>query len=251
MQRGIEYADDEERIENLTINKGQIFATVQGTAPTPYRVKIIFETIPEEGWKKIIDILSSKLINLIKLLGGSLPEDIIDIFKKNNYPLFLDAERDGLNATCSCPDQAIPCKHIAAVILYVARVLDYNPFIILEIRGKTKNDILKALKLSETIENAILKTEVDEIPKNEKTIEFTFNIPSLSIVDLSSEEYTSKDPQKVGFKFKKPGRIIETLENLGLPPNLENTKAFETVLKSIYRSITTEVYKKAMKFEKN
>jgi len=249
MQRGIEYADDEERIDNLIIKKGQIFGTVQGTAPTPYRVKILFKTIPEDGWEKIVEDLSSKIINLIKLLEGILPEDILDIFERNNYPLFLDAEKDGLNATCSCPDQAIPCKHIAAIILYVARVLDYDPFIILKIRGRSKEDILQKLKLSKSLENDILKKEVEKVPKTHKNIETIFSIPSISIEDLSIDQFSSKIPQKVGFQFRKP-RFIDTLENLGLPSNLEDPKAFEIVFRAIYSTITSEIYKKSMKLNK-
>jgi uncharacterized Zn finger protein len=249
MQRGIEYADDEERIDNLIINKGQIFGTVQGTAPTPYRVKIVFKTIPEDGWEKIVEELSSKIINLINLLEGVLPEEIIDIFERNDYPLFLDAEKDKLNATCSCPDQAVPCKHIAAIILYVARVLDYDPFIILKIRGKSKNDILQKLNLSETLENDILKKESEKISEIQKNVKTRFSIPSVSIEDLSSNQFSSKVPQKVGFQFRKP-KFVDTLENLGLPSNLEDPKSFEIVFRAIYSTVTSEIYKKSMKLKK-
>ena len=83
MQRGIEYVKDKRRIDNLSIIPGQIFATVQGTAPTPYRVKIKFETILEEDWKIILEKLTNRIINLIELLEGSLPEEIITIFDDN------------------------------------------------------------------------------------------------------------------------------------------------------------------------
>ncbi len=247
MQRGIDYANDEERIDNLIINKGQIFGTVQGTAPTPYRVKIVFKTIPEDGWEKIVEDLSSKIINLINLLEGVLPEEIIDIFERNNYPLFLDADK--LDATCSCPDQAVPCKHIAAIILYIARVLDYDPFIILKIRGKSKNDILEKLKLSETFESDILVKENKKVVETEKNIKSVFSIPSVSIQDLTSNEFSSKEPQKVGFHFRKP-KFIDTLENLGLPSNLEDPKSFEVVFRAIYSTITSEIYKRSMKLKK-
>ncbi|GAH02636.1 unnamed protein product, partial [marine sediment metagenome] len=101
MQRGIEYVKDKRRLDNLSIIPGQIFATVQGTAPSPYRVKIKFETILEEEWKIILKKLTNKTINLIELLEGSLPEEIIAIFNESKYSLFPDASK-GLNATCSC-----------------------------------------------------------------------------------------------------------------------------------------------------
>jgi len=239
MQRGIEYVKDERRIENLSISTGQIFATVQGTAPTPYRVKINFEPILEEGWKIILKELAKKTINLIELLEGFLPEDLITIFDENGYSLFLNASK-GLNATCSCPDTAIPCKHIAAVILYIARVLDYNPFLLLELRGKSKNEILNELSLGQGVKS---KNESEKVSTT-SNIEFKFNVPKISIVELSSEQKksgTDIDDYNIGFTFRKPGKIIETLENLGMPQNIEN-KAFEIVLRAIYRKITSKIH---------
>ena len=239
MQRGIEYVRDERRIENLSISTGQIFATVQGTAPTPYRVKINFEPILEEGWKIILKELAKKTINLIELLEGFLPEDIITIFDENGYSLFLNASK-GLNATCSCPDTAIPCKHIAAVILYIARVLDYNPFLLLELRGKSKSEILNELSLGQGGKS---NNESEKVPTT-SNIEFKFNVPKISIVELSSEQKksdTDTGDYNIGFTFRKPGKIIETLENLGIPQNIEN-KTFEIVLRAIYRRITSKTY---------
>ena len=239
MQRGIEYVKDERRIENLSISTGQIFATVQGTAPTPYRVKIIFEPILEEGWKSILKELSKKTLNLIELLEGFLPEDVITIFDENGYSLFPNASKS-INATCSCPDTAIPCKHIAAVILYIARVLDYNPFLLLELRGKSKSEILNELSLGQGVKS---KNESEKVSST-NDIEFKFNVPKISTLELSSEEKKSDtdiDDYNIGFTFRKPGKIIDTLENLGIPQNIEN-KAFEIVLRAIYRKITSKIH---------
>ncbi len=235
MQRGIEYVKDKRRIDNLSINPGQIFATVQGTAPTPYRVKIKFETIQEDGWKIILEKLTNKTINLIELLEGSLPEDLITIFNTSGYSLFPDASK-GLNASCSCPDKAIPCKHIAAVILYLALIIDFNPFLLLEFRGKPKSEILTDLSLAQSSKS---KKKLEKTSTNQQ-IEFKFNVPKISIQELSNMQ-KEKDKFIIDFKLKKPGKIIETLENLGLPQNIEN-KAFEIVLRAIYKKITSETY---------
>jgi len=235
MQRGIEYAKDEERIDNLSISKGQIFATVQGTGPTPYRVKINFELIPDVGWEKIVKNLSTRLPYLIELLEGSLPQNIIAIFENNGYSLFPDASK-GLDSTCSCPDEAVPCKHIAAIILYLARVLDYNPFLLLKLRGKSKEEILEDLSLSQPIESKIESEKVSAV----NNIEFKFNVPKIYIQELS-EQYSGIDEYIIGFNIRKPGKIIETLENLGIPQNIEN-KAFEIVLRAIYRKITSKIH---------
>jgi len=250
MQRGIEYVKDERRIDNMSINPGQIFATVQGTAPTPYRVKINFETISEDSWKIILDKLANKTINLVELLDGRLPEEIKSIFNENNYSLFPDAEK-GLNATCSCPDTAIPCKHIAAVILYIARVLDFNAFLLLELRGKSKNEIFNDLSLVQTTtDDLILSSPIVKESSAKEKIEFSFNVPKLSIQEYSSKQKSLDSNYKIGFKLKKPGKIIETYENLGIPPSIDNI-AFKIVFEAIYRLITSHTYQLSMDVEKN
>jgi len=243
MQRGIEYVKDERRIDNMSINPGQIFATVQGTAPTPYRVKINFDTIPKEGWKSILTNLKNKTINLIELLEGFLPEDLITIFNKTAYSLFPDAEK-GLNATCPCPDKEIPCKHIAAVILYLARVIDYNPFLLLELRGKNKSEILTDLSFLQSVESE--QKFVNEIDLQK--YDFKFNVPQISIQELSNEKKKAGiSDYSIHFNLKKPGNIIETQENLGIPQTVEN-KAFGIVLRAIYRKITSETYYMSLEF---
>ena len=252
MQRGIEYANDDRRIENLRINKGQIFATVQGTAPTPYRVKITFDIIPDEIWKNILDSLAEKIVNLILLLDGRLPENITEIFEEHNHPLFPDASK-GIKAECSCPDKAIPCKHIAAVILYISKVLDYDPFILLKIRGKSKKEVLINLSLVQRAESESIVTPSKQSDEKVGNIQFTFNVPRISASEiLADKKYSNiqKGFEDISFRFKKPGKLIETFENLGTPQNIEHPKAFETVLKSIYQIISLEFYKKSMKKEK-
>ena len=245
MQRGIDYAKDEERIGNLIINPGEIFATVQGTAPTPYRVRINFEMIPEDGWDGILNSLANKILNLIRLLEGELPEDIIEIFAEHKYPLFPDSINSS-NAKCSCPDQAIPCKHVASVVLNLALVIDYDPFILMKLRGKSKGEIISDLGLLQLVDNEITDEKFEKRPKTDQIAEFSFNLPKISIAELYKKKLTSDEIQKIGFKFKKPGKIIETLENLGLPSNLNNPKAFETVFRAIYRTVSTDIYKKSI-----
>ena len=246
MQRGIEYVKDERRIDNISISDGQIFATVQGTAPTPYRVKIIFETIPEEAWKDNIEDLTNKSLHLIELLNGILSENIENIFISHGYTLFPDAA-SGLNATCSCPDTAIPCKHIAAVILYLARVLDFNPFLLFELHGKSKNEIFDELKFSK-IDNDQESSSTIKITNSNNDVEFEFKKPKLSIKELNLEKSSKDEDIKLGFKYNKPGKVSEILENIGIPQTIEN-KAFEIVLKSVYNTIRSKTYEMSLGIE--
>jgi len=51
-----------------------------------------------------------------------------------------------LQPRCSCPDWADPCKHAAAVCYLVAGALDADPFSLLLLRGRRRDEVLAALR---------------------------------------------------------------------------------------------------------
>jgi uncharacterized Zn finger protein len=51
-----------------------------------------------------------------------------------------------MKTDCSCPDWSNPCKHIAAVYYLLAEQFDRDPFLIFKLRGKSKEDIVEALR---------------------------------------------------------------------------------------------------------
>src|SRR6266567_2741324 len=63
--------------------------------------------------------------------------------------LFPTAARE-LETDCSCPDWANPCKHIAAVYYLLAERFDEDPFLIFKLRGRTKDEIIQALREKRT-----------------------------------------------------------------------------------------------------
>jgi uncharacterized Zn finger protein len=50
-----------------------------------------------------------------------------------------------LSLDCSCPDDAVPCKHLAATFYLLAEAFDEDPFVILAWRGRERDDLLENL----------------------------------------------------------------------------------------------------------
>lgn len=249
MQRGLNYAQ-EDRIENLAINPGQIFAMVQGTAPMPYRVKINFDVIPPEGWKVMVDKISQKTRYLVQLLEGKMPEEFLQLFEDSGFPLFPPPTKD-LDATCSCPDQAVPCKHIAATVLYLARVLDFDPFIMLTLRGKSKDEILKELQMTRSCSTKPVAQATKMIRDQVIHTKITFEVPGMAAANLSTKNFYKGSPFEIGFQLIKPGETIETFDNLGVAPGVSNDRSFELVLKELYMLVTRELYQTGIALEKD
>ncbi len=59
--------------------------------------------------------------------------------------LFPASARD-LALDCTCPDQAVPCKHLAAVCYVLAERFDADPFEILALRGRDRETLLADLR---------------------------------------------------------------------------------------------------------
>ena len=90
-------------------------------------MKIGLATFKEEAWDEILDHMADRAIYTAKLLAGEMPEEIGEVFKSVQLSLFPENLND-LYTSCSCPDMASPCRHIAAVYYVLAAELDKDPF---------------------------------------------------------------------------------------------------------------------------
>ncbi|WP_458012634.1 SNF2-related protein [Candidatus Solincola sp.] len=133
LPRGRTYARSG-RVLEIGLAEGKVWASVQGTRPRPYRVSIAFrEFTPEEG-SKIVLLLAKRPSISCDLSLGKLPEQMLEALEEAGVPLFPSSWKD-IRASCSCPDWANPCKHIAAVYYLLANEIDKDPFITFALRG--------------------------------------------------------------------------------------------------------------------
>ncbi len=139
-----QYADYESRIDrgkryvrngsviDLKIHKGKISARVQGSRKTPYKIEIRISPLSEEKCQHIIHKCSRKIENMEELLNGNFPLEMQELFQGKDG-LFPTPKEIGF--TCSCPDWALMCKHVAAALYGVGVRLDENPLLFFELRG--------------------------------------------------------------------------------------------------------------------
>ncbi|MBI4318973.1 MAG: SWIM zinc finger family protein [Chloroflexi bacterium] len=144
LARGRSYARSGQ-VVNLDVEKASVVADVQGSRPKPYKVHIQFKALSDEEWDNVIEAIASQAIYAAKLLSGEMPSDMADVFKAAGASLF-PAKGADLETSCSCPDWANPCKHVAAVYLILGERFDADPFLIFEMRGRTKEAITAALR---------------------------------------------------------------------------------------------------------
>jgi uncharacterized Zn finger protein len=123
----------------------EVLAKVQGSEIEPYQVSLSLDAFSAEDWQYVVNSLAEKAIFSAQLLAGQMPDDIERVFIDNGLSLFPFSLSD-VHSRCSCPDQANPCKHIGAVYYNLGDRFSEDPFVIFQLRGRTKNQILEALR---------------------------------------------------------------------------------------------------------
>ncbi len=144
LERGRIYAR-EGHILSLEYKGSKVTALVQGTAEEPYKLSIWLDAFTDEDWNYVIDSLSEQAIYSAELLAGEMPAEIEAVFTANGlslYPFNLSE----VHSKCSCPDPKNPCKHIAAVYYQLGDFFREDPFVLFQLRGRSRDSILEALR---------------------------------------------------------------------------------------------------------
>ncbi len=144
LERGKTYARRGQTL-NLDVQPGRVSAKVQGSRIQPYDVTVAIPQLSAKTWEKVFDSLAQKAVFAAKLLAGDMPQDIEEAFYAAGTWLFPKTEHE-IVSQCSCPDPVRPCKHLAAVHYMLADAFDEDPFLLFTLRGKTKDEIAKALR---------------------------------------------------------------------------------------------------------
>ncbi|MBE9571481.1 MAG: hypothetical protein IMF11_12700, partial [Proteobacteria bacterium] len=146
------YADYENRIGrgrsyvchgtvlDLRIEPGNVTSLVQGTASQPYAVNVNIKEIPANIWEEIKVACEGKLDSLQELLIGKFPKALSEIFTAQGKGLFPSPKE--ISFSCSCPDWAYMCKHVAATLYGIGARLDEEPDLFFKLRKVEMNDLI-------------------------------------------------------------------------------------------------------------
>ncbi len=133
LPRGAAYAR-KGAVEKITIKGNHIFAKVQGRRSRPYKVDIILPPFfdPDSG-SFLMEITRHPVI-ISKLLNRELDPSLLPLAEHFGLKVF-PAQWSDLKMQCSCPDWAVPCKHIASVVYKVSAEIDNNPFLVFSLHN--------------------------------------------------------------------------------------------------------------------
>lgn len=143
LPRGRDYARSG-AVGELILAPGEARARVQGRKTEPYEVRIRVRRFTDAEWDRVLTAISARLGHAAALLDGELPPQIAEDAAGAGLDLLPGGGEIG--PRCSCPDDADPCKHSAAACYLVTDALDADPFVLLLLRGRTRDQVLAGVR---------------------------------------------------------------------------------------------------------
>ena len=125
---------------HLVINSGRIEAMVAGSSL--YTVSIAIKKLKPTAWKTIKKKCSGQIGSMLELLQGKLSDQVMGVVADQKDGLFPKPAE--IELTCSCPDWAVMCKHVAAVLYGVGSRLDTYPELLFILRDVDAQELIAA-----------------------------------------------------------------------------------------------------------
>jgi uncharacterized Zn finger protein len=125
-------------VVDLHITPGAVSARVSGSRL--YRVKVNVMPVPKPHWDAICADCAGEIDSLVELLQGRLSSAVMTRLCQETTGLFPSPAE--INFTCSCPDWAFMCKHVAAVLYGIGSRLDAQPELLFVLRKVDQQDLI-------------------------------------------------------------------------------------------------------------
>jgi uncharacterized Zn finger protein len=141
-------------VVDLQIAKSKVLAVVSGS--DLYRVTITIAPVTAIRWKAICKDCAGTIDSLVELLQGRLSKGVMDRVCREDDGLFPTPKE--IMLSCSCPDWADMCKHVAAVLYGIGARLDEKPALLFELRGVDENELLANVGQELSLKKAVPAT---------------------------------------------------------------------------------------------
>lgn len=133
LPRGATYARNG-YVRSIEIKDGGVTARVAGSRPTPYRETLHLDAFSKKQTDALVTELMRRPAVISQMLNRELPHVVITLAEAMGMKVFPQSWLD-MHMKCSCPDWAVPCKHLAAVVYIISQEIDSNPFLIFQLHG--------------------------------------------------------------------------------------------------------------------
>lgn len=125
-------------VMDLRIAAGAVAARVVGSRI--YTTTVTVAALPKARWKALAADCSSSIDSLVELMQGRLNRAVMERICRDGAGLFPSPRE--ISFGCSCPDWAVMCKHVAAVLYGIGARLDHAPELLFKLRKVDAADLV-------------------------------------------------------------------------------------------------------------
>jgi uncharacterized Zn finger protein len=180
-------------VVDLKIEPGRITSLVSGSSL--YRIAICIKPLDAQRWKRLKQQCGAGIGSVVELLQGRLSTNVMAIVTSRGNGLFpAPAE---IEMSCSCPDWADMCKHVAATLYGVGSRLDRNPELFFKLR---QVDHLELITQAGHLDASYRKTSKKTIGKDQLADVFG--------IELESDGGTTRSASAQQAQSKRGGKAV-------------------------------------------
>ena len=195
-------------VVDLQITKGEVSAMVAGSEL--YNVKISIEPVTAGRWKAICRDCAGTVDSLVELLQGRLAKGVMDRVCREGDGLFPAPGE--IKLSCSCPDWADMCKHVAAVLYGVGARLDEIPQLLFVLRDVDEKELLagvdQGLPLTRTTPSAAKVLDDSDVAA----------LFGLEMSQSAGMDVSAPKAPKLASQSKTPNKKPPVVEKINVPP---------------------------------
>lgn len=137
-------------VVDLKIANGTVTSRVRGSSL--YAITIGIAPLAAERWEAIVRECAGQLGSVVELLQGKLSPAVMIVVTRKETGLFPTPQQ--ITLSCSCPDWASMCKHVAATLYGVGARLDASPELLFLLRGVNAEDLVTKAQFGAARERA-------------------------------------------------------------------------------------------------
>ncbi len=233
----------------LTVERGHAAGTVQGSGWQTHQVRVALAPLPDDAWEQALDALAGAAMWEVALLNGELPLLLEETLAAAGHGLFPTRRRE-VDAECDCLDVMQPCRHIAAVYYAAADHMNGDPFALLELRGRTRREILDGLheRRARLLGVEFAPAALDGAAEHDEPAapDAVKDPTSVGTFAGTPDEFwrMGAELDQLALSFQPPPADALPVKQLGPPPFSYDRREFTRVMEQTYRAVSADVIRR-------
>jgi len=246
------------RVKRLEVQPGLIQAQVVAREGGVTGVEIRFPILSEPQWAAIIDTLGSQALFVAQLLAGNMPAEIEQVFLDAGSWL-LPSDVSEIEQRCALPGETptvmeCPCRALAAVYVQLGEMVAEDPWLLLRLRGRDRQQVLAALHEKRNSELQASTARAVPALETSAVAERAFYTPPLHSSQADAEDDVQLEAhiadfwgrrkvlENVHYHLVQPAVELALLRRLGpISASADGGEAYAQ-LQSIYHRVTRRAW---------